>query len=146
MRPLAVATREVRKIYQNVATGETIEARQKSVEKSDMFLSAAEHLSTLFLDKDRKITRKKLESFSNAIEDAIRKEEMRVEQMQADIDKSQELYRRLSDVLDNPEFLQLMDRLNPKAGEVEGKSAVEIRELYRPLIEELTAITEEFKK
>lgn len=110
------------------------------------FTQSAEKLSALFLDEKKKLTKEKLESFTESIQEAIQGEKQRMERMQSDIDRAKGLYISLCDALAREEMVLLMDSLNPEAGELEGKTTAEIHEQYGPLIEGLKAIADEYKK
>ena len=110
------------------------------------FIEAAWPLRFLLLNEKKKITRERLEALAAAITEAVQREEMRIGQMQQDIDRAQGLYSALCDVLAADDNIRLMDSLNPKAGGLENRTAGEIRELYRPLIEQLGGITSAFER
>lgn len=142
---LAKAVRETRNRYNQVTAKRIGDEIPELTEDYQKFAESAQNLSVLFLDKNRKITEEKLEAFTRSIVEIIQGETQRIARMKEDIDKAQRLYSRLCDALASEDALLLMDSLNPKAGQLEGKTAAEIQSLYCPLIEQLRGITAEFK-
>lgn len=144
---LAKAIRQTRSLYEQVKSGMAADDEVPPYsEKYQEFAKAARTLSALLLDKNKHITKEKMEAFIGTIQEQTEKEKQRIDRMQADIDRAQKLYLQLCDALGKKEMELLMDSLNPKAGQLEGKTAEEIQKEYLPLIEQLKAITEEFKK
>lgn len=146
LNALAAATRETREIYDRLTAGRSADEGKRYAEGDQQFVRAADHLASLFLNKRNKITTEKLAAFSDAIRETIRMEETRFAQMQPDIDKAQRLYSCLRSALTEEENVRLMESLNPRSAELAELSVEQIRDRYRPLMEQLTAITAEFRK
>lgn len=141
----AKAVRETRNLYNQVKVKPNGDEIPELTEDYKKFAESAQNLSALFLDKNKKITEQKLDAFTSAIVEIVQAEKQRIARMKEDIGKAQRLYSQLCDALASEEAVLLMDSLNPKAGQLEGKSAAEIQSLYCPLIEQLRGITAEFK-
>ena len=146
LNAFAKAVRETRKLYNQVNA--SLGGKQAPEFSADYqkFAEAARGLSSLFLDSNRKITEEKLDAFTHAISEIIQEETQRITRMEEEIDRANRLYSRLCDVLAKEDAVLFLDSLNPKTGHLEGKSAEDIYRLYRPLMEQLREITEEFKK
>ncbi len=143
---LARTVRAARSAYNQVTAGLLQEEIPSGVKDPDRFIGAARYLCLLLLNEKKKITRERLESIAASITETVQREEMRIGQMQQDVDRAQRLYSALCDVLAAEDNIRLMNRLDPKAGELDNRTAGEIRELYRPLIEQVEGITREFER
>lgn len=110
------------------------------------FAESARHLSALLLNDKKKITEDKLETFTGAILETVQEEKQRIARMERENNQARRLYDRLSDVLAKEDAVALLDSLNPKAGQMIGKTTVQIQQMYNPLIEQMSTIVEEYKK
>lgn len=146
LNEFAKALRKTQRLYKQLSENLAKDEIPESSAEYQEFAASAQHLAALFLNKDLKITARKLEAFANSILEVVEGEDGRIARMKTEIDRANELYSRLCDTLAKEDVVRLMDSLNPKAGDLTGKPCEEIRSQYCPLIGELRKITEEYKK
>lgn len=144
---MAGTVRETRKRFNLVAANLSEDALPNpTAEDYKKFAESARHLSALLLNDKKKITKDKLETFTGAILETVQEETQRIARMERENNQARRLYDRLSDVLAKEDAVALLDSLNPKAGQMKGKTTVQIQQMYNPLIEQMSTIVEEYKK
>lgn len=144
---MAGAVRETRKCFDLVAANLSKDALpDPAAEDYKKFAESARKLSALLLNDKEKITEDKLEMFTGAVLETVQEEKRRIARMEREIDQARGLYAKLSDVLAKEESVVLLDSLDPKAGQLEGKTTDQIQQMYAPLIKQMSTIVEEYKK